>query len=136
MALMEWNDKLSVGVAELDNDHKKLVAMLNDLYDSIKAGRGKDKVGSILDGLVAYTATHFAREERFFAQTKYPATAEHMKEHAHLTAQVVAVQKKYKEGATSVVSLEVMNFLKNWLLSHIQGTDRKYGPHLNAGGIH
>ena len=135
MALMDWSDRLSVGVAELDNDHKKLVEMLNDLYESIKAGRGKEKVGSTLDKLITYTCVHFAHEEKFFAQTKYAATAEHKKEHADLTAQVLAVQKKYKEGATSVISLEIMNFLKNWLLTHIQGSDKKYVSHLNANGI-
>jgi len=136
MPLMQWNDKLSVGVTALDEDHRKLVGMLNNLYEGIQAGHGRETVGKTLDGLISYTAGHFAREERYFAQTNYPAAAAHKKEHTDLTQQVLAVQKKYKEGATSVVSLEVMNFLKNWLLTHIQGSDKRYGPHLNANGVH
>lgn len=135
MPLMTWNDRLSVGVAALDADHKKLVDMMNELYDSIQAGKGKDAVGKTLDGLISYASVHFAREEKFFAQTSYPSATAHKKEHADLTQQVLDVQKKYKAGASSVLSLEVMNFLKNWLLNHIQGSDKKYAPHLNANGI-
>ncbi len=135
MPLMVWNDKFSVGVAAIDNEHKRLVQMLNELYDAIQAGRGKDALGKILDGLIAYTAGHFAHEERLFAETGYPASAAHTKEHEDLKKQVLDVQAKYRAGATGVLSLEVMNFLKNWLVVHIQGSDRKYGPHLNAKGI-
>ena len=55
MPLMNWTEKLSVGVAVIDDDHKKLVAMVNELYDAMQAGRGKDTLGRILDGLVQYT---------------------------------------------------------------------------------
>ncbi len=59
MALMEWTDKLSVGVAALDEDHKKLVGMVNELYDAMLAGHGKEKLGRILDGLVQYHQVPF-----------------------------------------------------------------------------
>jgi len=136
MPLITWTDKFSVGVEVLDADHRKLVGMLNDLYDSIAVGRGRDAIGRTLDGLIAYTKTHFEREEKLFAQTGYAAAEAHHKEHADLTMQVIAVQEKYRAGVTGTLSLEVMNFLKNWLINHIQGSDRKYGPHLNGKGIH
>lgn len=135
MPLMTWSDKMSVGVEVLDNDHKKLVDMVNRLFDGIQAGQGKEAVGQILDGLIAYTVEHFKREEDFFAQTGYPGSAEHKAIHADLCKQVVDIQQKYKSGATAALSLEVMNFLKNWLVNHIQGADRKYGPYLNGRGI-
>jgi hemerythrin len=136
MPLMMWNDRLSVGVKVLDDDHKKLVGMINQLFDAIQSGHGKDSLGKILDGLIDYTKVHFAREEQFFVQTGYGASAAHKKEHDDLTRQVLDVQKKYNAGVTGTLSLEVMNFLKNWLLTHIQGSDQKYGPHLNGKGIH
>lgn len=135
MPLMQWNDRMSVGVSVLDADHKKLVSMVNDLYDAIQAGKGKEKVGPVLDGLIDYTKAHFAREEQYFAQTGYPDSPAHKKEHTELTRQVADVQSKYKAGATSTLSLEVMNFLKNWLINHIQGSDKKYTAHLNGKGI-
>ena len=136
MPLMTWTEKLSVGVAVLDEDHKKLVAMLNELYEAMQAGHGKDSLGRILDGLVKYTRFHFAREERFFTQTGYPAAAPHRQEHEALTRQVLDVQRKYAAGAVTTLSLDVMHFLKNWLVNHIQGSDQKYRPHLNEKGIH
>ena len=135
MPLMNWTDKLAVGVTVLDNDHKKLIVMVNQLFDGIQSGHGKESVGKILDGLIAYTKVHFGNEERYFAQTGYPAAPAHKQEHDDLTRQVVSVQQKYRAGTTNVLSLEVLNFLKNWLVKHIQGSDQKYGPYLNAKGI-
>ena len=136
MPLMTWNDRMSVGVAEIDVEHKRLVAMLNDLYDGIQSGRGKEALGKTLDGLVAYTGNHFQHEERLFVQTGYPAAVAHKLEHETLVTQVLEIQAKYKAGATEVLSLEVMGFLKTWLAQHIMGSDRKYGPHFNSKGIH
>jgi hemerythrin len=135
MALMEWNEKLSVGVAAIDAEHKKLVSMLNALYDGIQAKHSKEALGHVLDGLINYTASHFKHEETLFAKTGYAAAAEHKKEHDDLTRQVLEVKKKYQEGTSAALPIEVMNFLRKWLLTHIQGSDKKYGPHLNAKGI-
>ena len=131
-----WTGKMSVGVELLDDDHKKLVAMLNDLHDGIHAGHGTERLERVLDGLAAYTGTHFAHEEEFFAQTDYPAAAEHILEHRKLTKLVLDVQARYKKGQFDALSLETMSFLKDWLQDHIQGTDKNYQAHLNANGIH
>jgi hemerythrin len=135
MPLMTWTEKLSVGVGVLDEDHKRLVAMVNELYDSMQAGHGKETLGRILNDLVEYTKGHFAREEKFFAQTAYPASVAHKQEHDTLTHQVLEVQQKYMSGASAALSIDVLRFLKNWLINHIQGSDQKYRPHLNAKGI-
>lgn len=136
MPMMTWTEKLSVGVAVLDDDHKRLVAMLNDLYDAMQAGHGKELVGPTLEGLVEYAKLHFAREEKFFAQTGYPLAAAHKQEHDDLTRQVLEVRNKYAAGVTASLSMDVLKFLRNWLIGHIQGSDQKYRPHLNAGGVH
>lgn len=135
MPLMEWNDKLSVGITQFDNEHKRLVAMVNDLFDGVQAGRGKDLLGPVLDGLITYTKTHFANEERYMQLHNFPEFAAHKAEHDALTKQVLDVEKKFRAGATAVLSMEVMNFLKNWLVKHIMGTDKHYGPYLNARGV-
>ncbi len=135
MPLLQWNEKLSVGVASIDADHQRLISMINDLYDGVVAGHGMDVLGRVLDGLIGYTAEHFAREERFFAQTGYPDAVAHKKEHEDLVRQVLDVQAKYRAGTAGTLSLEVLNFLKSWLVRHIQGSDKKYTPHLVAKGI-
>jgi len=120
----------------LDEDHKRLVGMVNELFDAMQAGHGREALGRILDGLVQYTKMHFAREESFFTKTSYPVGAAHKQEHDALTRQVLEVQQKYAAGSNAALSLEVMQFLKNWLVQHIQGSDQKYRAHLNAAGIH
>jgi len=135
MALISWNDKMNIGIASIDSEHRRLVEMLNTLYDAVQSGKGRDALGPVLDGLIAYTAGHFKNEERLFAETGYPDAVAHKQEHDDLTRQVLDVQAKYKSGASGTLSLEVMNFLKNWLIKHIQGSDKKYGPHLTAKGI-
>jgi len=136
MPFMVWNDKLSVGVAAVDADHRKLVAMINELYDGIAEGRGREALGSILDDLVAYTRFHFAREEKLFAATGYPGAVAHKKEHDSLTAQVLEIQERFRSGSLAAPSLEVLVFLKDWLFDHIIGSDRDFGPHLNAVGTY
>ncbi len=135
MALMEWSDKFSVGVGEIDAQHKKLIVMVNDLHAAMGAGKGTEIIGTILDDLIAYTGTHFAYEEQLFSKTNYPDEVAHKAEHAALVRDVVDIQSKYKSGAVMMLSMQVMDFLKNWLINHIQGTDKKYGPHLNSAGI-
>jgi len=136
MPLMIWTDKMSVGVAKIDEEHKTLIRMLNELYDGVHSGHGKEALGRTLDGLIAYTDRHFKYEEKLFAETGYPGAAAHKKEHDNLTKQVLDVQAKYQAGATGTLSLEVLTFLKTWLVTHIQGSDKKYGPHLHSKGIH
>ncbi len=136
MPLMTWTEKMGVGVKVLDEDHKKLVGLINDLHDALKAGHGKDILGKILDSLVTYTKYHFDREEQLFAKTGYPNSHAHKKEHDNLTQQVLGVQSKYKAGADTFLTMEVMDFLKTWLTNHIQGSDQKYTAHLNTHGVH
>jgi hemerythrin len=133
MAFLNWNDNLSVGVRVLDDDHKKLIDMLNRLYEGMKAGHGKDVIGKILDDLVSYTVVHFAREEDFFARTGYP-DVEHKQEHKDLVKKAGTLQSRYKSGECAL-SIETLDFLKDWLAIHIQGADKKYSNHLNAAGI-
>ena len=126
---------MSVGVSMFDTEHKKLIDLVNELHDGIQAGKAPDSLAKVLAGLITYTATHFKHEEEFFAKTGYPASADHKKEHDDLTKQVLDIQAKVAAGATGMLSLEVLAFLKKWLINHIQGSDKKYGPHLNAKGI-
>jgi len=135
MPFMVWNDTLSVNVEVIDDDHQKLLGMMNELYDVIVAMRSKQVLSRILDELVAYTGYHFGREEKFFAYNGYKDAATHMKEHSDLTKKILEIQKRYNSGVQPI-TLEVMVFLKDWLFSHILGSDAKYGPHLNSRGIH
>jgi hemerythrin len=134
MALITWNEKYSVKIKQFDDQHKKLIDMVNELHDAMKVGKGKDVLEKILAGLIQYTVTHFASEERLMKLHNYPGFEQHKKEHNLLSLQVNDVQKKYHEG-NAALSQSVMIFLKEWLQNHIQGTDKNYAPFLNSKGI-
>jgi hemerythrin-like metal-binding protein len=134
MDLFQWDDSLKVNVSEIDGQHRKLVALINNLNDSMKQGKGKEVMGGIIGELVAYAGSHFATEERYFEKFKYPAAASHKREHADFVKKVSEFKSGFDSGRLSV-TIEVMSFLKDWLKGHIQGTDKKYGPFFNANGL-
>jgi hemerythrin len=134
MPFMEWNPSFSVGVDELDSDHKILIALLNDLYDAVEEGKGLAAVGQTLDGLVVYVSNHFRYEEGLFLHAQYPDYAAHKKAHDGLSAQVMEIQAKFKSGPDQTLPHEVLTFLKDWLCQHILGSDKKFGAFLSATG--
>jgi len=131
---MPWSNSLSVNIVQIDDQHKKLVAMVNELHRAMKLKKSNSVIGSILDRLADYTVTHFGTEETLFARYGYPEEKAHVEIHRKLVAQVVDVQKKFKAGE-AMVSMELMSFLKDWLINHIQGTDKKYSSFLREHGV-
>ncbi len=135
MPLMEWTEEMSVKVKVLDEDHKTLIAMLNDLNDGIEANRARATLETVIEKLSNYTRVHFAREEHMFAKTGYPLGPAHKAEHALLARRVMNLQARFESGQSRELGMETMAFLKSWLTDHIMGSDQKYSPHLNAKGI-
>lgn len=131
---LEWDASFAVGVDKFDNAHKVLFNMVNDLADAMQQKKSKEAVGRVLNGLAEYTVNHFADEERNFAQTHYPEEAQHKALHKKLVDQVVELIGKFNAGE-QLIAQDVINFLQDWLVNHIKGTDKKYGPHLNKNGI-
>jgi hemerythrin len=134
MALITWNDTLSVNVAEIDQQHQKLIAMINELNDAMKLGKGKDVLGKIVNSLISYTAIHFKTEENYFAQFGYPDTEDHKKEHVAFVQKVIAFKEGFEKKEISL-TIEVMGFLSDWLKNHIMGTDKKYTRFFNEMGL-
>lgn len=133
MALIEWSNNLSVSVGAMDDQHKKLIKLINDLHEAMKAGKGKDAMSKTLVELINYTKTHFADEEKYMTQFKYPDLDKQKAAHAAFIKKVMDTQKAMNEGQN--VTIDVMNFLKSWLTEHIAGMDKKYGPVFNQNGI-
>lgn len=134
MALMIWDSSLSVGVERIDNEHKKLVQILNDLHTAMTQGQVKAVTGPLLTELVRYTREHFANEEALMLRTKYPQYAEHHAQHKELTSQVEEFVGRYERGEISI-SVHLLTFLRDWLTTHIQREDRGYGPWMNTHGV-
>ena len=88
MAFIDWDDSFSVKVKEIDAQHKRLVDMLNELYDAMRQGKGKEVLGKIIGGLIEYTDVHFKTEEKYFDKFGYPETEAHKKEHSDFVQKV------------------------------------------------
>lgn len=134
MGLIAWEERLSVNIKEFDEHHKKLIELINKLNDGMKAGKGSDILGSILSELVNYTVFHFGAEEIMFQKYAYPGYLDQKKEHTDLTKKAIVLRDNLKSGK-AVLSIEVMAFLKDWLMKHILGTDKKYSAYLNGKGV-
>jgi hemerythrin len=119
----------------LDNQHKKLIGLVQTLHEAMRAGRGKQELNKIFQNLVAYCASHFAAEERLMKAHGYPDYQEHQQIHARMTDKALSLQKEFQAGKMTV-TLDTMNFLEDWVSKHIVGTDKKYGPFLNGKGVY
>ena len=134
MALIEWNDDLSVNIPEIDKQHHRLVDLINELNDAMKLGKGHAVLSKTLNGLIDYTATHFGTEEKYFDRYGYPEAESHKKEHKDFVAKVSEFKAGFESGKQTL-SVEVIRFLSKWLQSHIKGVDKLYGPFLNEKGL-
>lgn len=134
MSYISWDDKFFTGIRLIDDQHKTLVQLINNLHDAMMIGKGKQAVSKVIQELVDYTVSHFSTEEKFMIKYSYPWMLPHRSEHKKFVDKVSEFQKGYNEGKMSL-SIEIMNFLKDWLVNHIQSTDKKLGPFLNEKGL-
>jgi hemerythrin len=134
LAGLTWDDCYSVQVRELDDQHKKLIALVRSLHEVMRQGRGKQELNKIFSALVSYTASHFASEERLMKLHGYPEYQAHQDIHAKMTSKALSLQKDFQAGKVGI-TLDTMNFLEDWVSKHILGTDQKYGPFLNEKGV-
>lgn len=134
MALLTWTDRYSVGIKEIDEQHKQLINMINELHEAMLAKQGKEALMTVLNKLANYCVSHFAMEEKLLSTHGYPEFADHKDKHVKMTTKVKALIADVQSGK-STISIEVMQFLRDWLDKHIMGTDKKYGPFLNSKGV-
>ncbi|MFH1139936.1 MAG: bacteriohemerythrin [Pseudomonadota bacterium] len=133
-SFITWTDALSVGVRELDAQHQELIRLVNVLYSALGSGQGRQALKETLDGLVQYTKVHFAAEERYFHKFSYPERENHAAEHHKLVSQVLEFKMKVDSGQ-DMISVSLLNFLKDWLINHIQESDQRYGSFFHSRGL-
>lgn len=135
MSLIVWNNDMSVGVPSIDEQHKKLVSMINDLYEASQEGREVSVIKETLGRLIAYTNEHFQYEEMLFDKTQYPKAQEHRSEHRALTQSVREMEERFQRENTKEACQEMLAFLVRWLMDHTMGSDKLYSQHLVSAGI-
>ena len=124
-----WGHILSVGVDEIDDDHRKLVSLFNILNHSVMEGDAPDYLAAILDELINCTVWHFSHEERLMLKYGYKGIAEHKMEHQELIKSAKELQQKILQ-TDNLVTNEDIEFLEHWLMEHIFTTDLKMGTYL------
>ena len=122
VSILEWEDRFELGVARLDEHHKRLVALLNEISESTFNGAHEESVGAILVELIDYANYHFSAEESMMSGAGYPDLQSHREEHKTFCHMVVAFRDDINAGKNDF-SLDLLSFLGNWLFDHILKTD-------------
>lgn len=133
--LIPWSNELSVGIEEIDEQHKVLVALLNEMNAATQERLGQDKAAEVLSKLIEYARIHFAVEESLMRILNYPAYEDHKMRHQNLMRNALDLIQKAENGKLSV-GIELQFFLKNWLTKHIQESDKRYTEHFLKTGAH
>lgn len=135
MSLITWSDDFSVNIKEIDNQHRQLIELINQLQRAMREGKGANVLNDILQRLIDYTDYHFSTEERLMEAYNYPGFVNHRAQHQALTRKVQEFQRQYRQNPTGL-SVQLLNFLKEWLTEHILKSDKQYTRHLNKEGVY
>jgi hemerythrin len=130
---IQWRDSLSIGIEEIDNQHKELLQRFNDLLAACESGKGREELVSLIGFLDEYVRNHFRDEEAIQRVRGYPAYESHKAEHDFFIVQLKALKEEIgKEGVATHHVLEANNLLLNWLLKHISKIDTELGKFLRS----
>jgi len=128
-----WDDKLSVGIAMIDDDHKKLINLINNLQTAVLYPTGETYERQALKEVVDYTVYHFKREEELMQKYDYPDFEAHKKTHHAMISKVGEFMDAYENNRDATIN-ELTLYLKTWLIKHIAGTDQQYSEFLKQKG--
>lgn len=131
---IQWDDKYSVHIQVIDDDHKKLIHLINQLQSSIHYYQSKSFDKEALNELIEYTKFHFSREEELMKKNNYPDYDEHVNQHKVMIEKINQMVTKYSQNGEDTIK-ETVDFLRDWLINHIQKTDQKYVPFFKEKGI-
>lgn len=130
---IEWDVSLSVGIEELDNQHKELIGRINELIDACHQGKGHKTVGAVLTFLDEYTRLHFNTEEGYMRKYDFPGFEEHRLQHQQFIANLAEVRNRFDQEGPGVHIVVITNrILAGWLNTHIRRSDKVLGAHIRA----
>jgi len=122
-----WSKSFEVGIDMIDEQHKELLDVVNDLFSHVSGNEEKEHAyfKSVIDKIVRYVKTHFSTEEKYMIATEFSGYAEHKKIHDTFTLTIIKTVKEYEAGKRLVLE-KLAYFLRDWILSHIAVEDTKY----------
>jgi hemerythrin len=134
MAIIEWNESFSVFIESIDYQHKTLFNLINGFYDNLKKESNQEAQISLILGLQDYMTIHFNKEEHLMKKYEYPNFDSHKREHNNFINNVDSYLEKIKSGKL-LISIEITNYIKNWISSHIMNTDKAYAIFFAERGV-
>ncbi len=128
-----WKPAYSVRIATFDEDHRKLFGLMLQMHKALRRMPGKDEAREVLRELKEYTETHFGREEAMMKKHGFPGFEAHRAQHEEMKRKIDELQQQFEEQSVAV-SKKVLRYLQDWLVNHIQITDKQYSEFLNSRG--
>ncbi len=132
--MFDWDEKYSVGVQSIDNQHKEIFGHLKKLLEAMKKGQADTVTYQIILGLEQYACIHFQKEEFFFHRFNFSGAAEHIKEHQLFIEKVALIKEEIKSGKM-VPTFTLLTFLKDWIEHHILVVDKQYSKCFQENGL-
>jgi hemerythrin len=126
---IQWDNSMDTGIQLIDNDHKALIKLINQLQNATQYKVDDKQIDEIMDKLINYTKYHFDREEFLMRNNNYPDYKNHKKLHEDMINKMSECMKKYKSDPDQTID-DALTFLTDWLIKHIKGNDREYIPYL------
>ncbi len=134
MATINWTEELSVNILSIDEQHKKLVDLINEFYKNITNKSSKESISALINSLKEYTVFHFSTEEKYMKQYNYPGYLSHKKQHDFFVNKVLDFEERFNNGKL-ILTIEITNFIKDWISKHICHADKKYSDFFIQKGI-
>ena len=137
MALIPWQEEFSLGISEIDEQHKKMLAIINHLNDLFENHQhhNEAEIDSVIKELSDYAIYHFQTEKKYFDLYGYENAAEHLKIHDQYRQKIDEWRTRYDADKDPKIFFEISEFLQNWWTWHINNTDRAYVPFLKSKGL-
>ena len=130
--LMEWNDRLDIGVDHMNHQHQYLLDLMNQLYVASTKNSGRQKIITLIESLKTATVDHFKEEEEFMLEIEFEGLESHKRIHVNLLEKFESHRLEFVSSENETLDPKFFQFLKFWLSAHIQGIDAKYGEHATA----
>lgn len=134
MSLIQWIPALSVGVKELDDQHKKVFEIINKVYDGLSIKSDKKLLPDVFQDLIDYANVHLKREEFYFEKFDYPEKESHVATHNAYREKIKNFQKRWESGESGVI-YEITKFLNDWWQNHIYKVDKRYTIFFQEHGL-
>ncbi|MBU0473425.1 MAG: bacteriohemerythrin [Bacteroidetes bacterium] len=131
MAYITWKETFEIGFQLIDDQHKSFINLLNELHDAQSKGTGQHLIKEALTKFIDYTHYHFKTEEDLFKLYNYPLAAEHLEEHSYFIDKVRSFQINVQKNDL-LLSLKTIDFLKDWTINHILGTDQQFSDFIRS----